>query len=154
MGLLDGILGNAVNSALGGQHGGQDPLATMLGGLMGQATAGHGNGVLGAVMGLVQQHGGLSGVLDMFNESGMAEHAQSWVSTGDNLPIDSHQVQQVFGGSIGDLASKLGLSSDQASSSIAQLLPQLVNQLTPTGSVPENHNDLLSRAMSMLGGKS
>lgn len=44
------------------------------------------------------------------------------------------------------------MSSEQASSGIAQILPELINRLTPDGSVPENQNDLLSQAMSGLGG--
>lgn len=35
---------------------------------------------------------------------------------------------------------------------LAQTLPELVNQLTPEGKVPENHEDLLSQALAQLRG--
>jgi uncharacterized protein YidB (DUF937 family) len=51
------------------------------------------------------------------------------------------------------LASKVGLSPDQASGGLAQLLPELVNQMTPGGQVPDNHHDLISEALAMLARK-
>jgi len=42
------------------------------------------------------------------------------------------------------------MSHSDASSGLAQVLPQLINHLTPAGQVPDNHNDLLAQAMSML----
>ena len=136
MGILDGVLGSVMGSVAG-------------------TTGQQNSGAMGAVMGLIQQNGGLGGVLEMFNTNGLAEQAKSWVSTGPNMDIDASHVQQVFGGdSIGALASQLGLSQDQAGGASAQLLPQLIDQFTPSGHVPENHQDVLSQALSMLRGAS
>jgi uncharacterized protein YidB (DUF937 family) len=154
MGLLDGILGGVVGSALGNTSmgGAQNPLGALLGGLAGGQ--GQGANLLTAAMSLLQQNGGLNGVLDTFRQSGMAQHADSWVSTGTNIGISGDQLQQVLGSSsIGNVASQLNMSPGQASSALAQVLPELINQLTPNGQLPANHSDLISQGLSMLAGR-
>ena len=64
-------------------------------------------------------------------------------------------MQQVFGNSgLGNLAAQLGTSHGDASSMLARVLPEIVNQLTPQGRVPDNHSDLLSQGLAMLRGQS
>jgi uncharacterized protein YidB (DUF937 family) len=100
---------------------------------------------------MLQQNGGLEGVLNKFRQSGLAQQADSWVSTGQNMNISPDQLQQVFGSStISDLASRLGMSENQASSSMAQLLPDIIDHLTPQGQVPENGNEEIAQGLSML----
>ncbi|MGH8801069.1 MAG: YidB family protein, partial [Casimicrobiaceae bacterium] len=69
MGLLDGVLGNLMGGLLGGQsaQGGQSPLMQI-------------------ALQMLQQNGGLQGVLGKFEQSGFGKQAQSWVGTGQNLP--------------------------------------------------------------------
>src|SRR5262245_41416277 len=154
MGLLDGILGGVVGSALGNTSmgGGQNPLGALLNGLGGGQ--GQGATLLTAAMSLLQQNGGLNGVLDAFRQNGMADHADSWVGTGPNIGMSGDQLQQVLGSSsIGNIASQLNMSHGQASSALAQVLPELINQLTPSGQVPSNHSDLISQGLAMLTGR-
>jgi uncharacterized protein YidB (DUF937 family) len=100
---------------------------------------------------MLQQNGGLEGVLGKFRQGGMAQQADSWVSTGQNMNISADQLQQVFGSStISDLAAQLGMSEGQASSTMAQLLPDVINRLTPEGQVPENTNEEIAQGLSML----
>ena len=81
----------------------------------------------------------------------MAQEADSWVGTGPNVGVSADQVQQVFGSSaLSNLATQLGTSQGQASSVLAQILPELINQLTPEGQVPENHGDLISQGLALL----
>ena len=81
-------------------------------------------------------------VLTRFRQGGLAQQADSWVSTGQNMNISGDQLQQVFGSStISDLASQLGMSEDQAGSAMAQLLPEVINRVTPEGQVPQNGNE-------------
>jgi uncharacterized protein YidB (DUF937 family) len=154
MGLLDDIVGGVIGSGRGGQQTSQpsNPLAGLLGGLGGQQ--GRGGDILSGVLSMVQQNGGLSGVLEMFRGQGMAREADSWVSTGPNADISASQIEQVFSGKgLGHLATQLGTSRGEASSMLAQVLPELVNQLTPQGQVPEDSSDLLSRGLSLLRGQ-
>jgi uncharacterized protein YidB (DUF937 family) len=136
MGLLDQLAGNVLSGMLGGtQPQGQSPL-------------------LQVAMNLIQQNGGLPGILAKFQQAGLGQHADSWVSTGANLPISADQLKQVLGsGAIGQIAGQLGLDHAQVSGGLAQMLPQLINQLTPNGQVPANHADLLSEGLALLAGR-
>ena len=144
MGLLDGIIGNVVGSILSGNQS-QNPLGA--GGNQAQG----GNMLLQIVLSMLQQNGGLEGVLGKFRQGGLAQHADSWVSTGQNMNISADQLEQVFGSStINDLASRVGMPADQAGSAMAQMLPEIINRLTPQGQVPENSNEEISQGLSAL----
>ena len=76
----------------------------------------------------------------------------SWcIGTGSNESISPDQLQQVFGGDqLSSLASQLGISRGGVTSMLSQLLPELVNQLTPNDRIPDNHEDLISQGLAML----
>ncbi len=156
MGLLDGALGDAVGGLMGGS-GGAGNLQGMLGGLMQQLDGAHGGGtnaMLSTVMSLVQHQGGAEGLVAKFQAGGLSDIVQSWVGTGANMPVSGAQVHQVLGDStISSVASTLGVDSAQASSSLASMLPELINQLTPNGSVDAGSNDVLSKGLAMLKGQ-
>ena len=76
----------------------------------------------------------------------------SWISTGPNPPMSSDQVHQALGSEkVKELAASAGISPNIASSAIAQLLPGIVDKLTPNGQVPE-HSNVMEIASSMLKG--
>ena|SRR2546422_11206252 len=100
---------------------------------------------------LIQQNGGLGGILSKFEHGGMAEEVGSWIGTGANMPISGNQLQEILGtGTIGQIAQQLGLSHGDASAGLAQVLPQIVDHLTPSGQVTPEHADALKQALSML----
>lgn len=114
-----------------------------------------GNPMLSTIMQLINnpQIGGLSGLIQKFQQGGLGEIVNSWVSTGQNLPISGEQIKGVLGNSqLQNLASQLGVSPDQASGQLAEFLPKIVDQLTPNGSVPQG-SDLLAQGMDLLKGK-
>jgi len=145
MGLLDGLIGNVIGSMLSGSQT-QNPLGSQ------QVTQlGGGNMLLQLALSMLQQNGGLGGVLDKFRQGGLGQHADSWVSTGQNMNISADQLQQIFGSStISDLASQLGMSENQAGSAMAQVLPEVINRLTPDGQVPENSDEEIAKGLSTL----
>src|SRR5258708_39639081 len=120
---------------VGGKQEAQDPLGSMLSGLAsGNAGAGGSNPLLQMVLSLLQQNGGLEGVLGKFRQGGLGAQADSWVSTGPNMGISPAQLEQIFGSSALDgIASPLGVSQEQPGPTISQGLPELINQLTPQG---------------------
>jgi uncharacterized protein YidB (DUF937 family) len=100
---------------------------------------------------LIQQNGGLPGIISKLQSGGMAQQVGSWVGHGENLPVTGSQLQEILGtGSIGQMAQQMGLSHADASSGLAQMLPQLIDKLTPNGQVPDNHGDMLAQALSAL----
>jgi len=96
------------------------------------AGGGQQGNLLNAVTGLLtsQQGGGLTGLVpDSFAGKGLGNIVNSWVGTGQNLPITAQQIQQVLGSNtIKDLAAKAGISTDEVSSHLTQLLPTIVGQ--------------------------
>ena len=131
-----------------------DQVAGAVGAMSGQQGEG-GNALLNSVLQLVNnpQTGGLSGLVQSFQNGGLGEIAKSWVSTGQNLPISADQIQSVLGnGQLQSLASQAGLDTNQLAGQLAELLPQVVDRLTPNGTIPEG-NDLMAQGMDLLKGK-
>jgi uncharacterized protein YidB (DUF937 family) len=116
-------------------------LDSMLGKLTGGAQTGDNNPMMDAVLSMLQnnQSGGLGGLLQAFQQKGFGEIAASWVSTGKNLPISPDQLSSVLGSDqIAQLAEKFGLSQGDVSANLSQLLPQVVDKLTPNGQLPDS----------------
>ena len=114
-----------------------------------------GNPLLAGIMQLVSnpQTGGLAGLIQAFHNGGLGEVANSWISTGNNLPVSADQIKNVLGSEqIGNIASQLGISPDQAAGHLAEYLPQIIDKLTPHGSVPEG-GDLMAQGLELLKGK-
>lgn len=146
MGLLDQLAGDVLGSLAGGQ---------------GQQGGGAGGGqalLLQLVMGMLQGNqdgqgalGGLSALLARLNEAGLGEQVASWVGTGQNLPVSAEQISQAFGGSgLGDMATLLGMSGDQLAGKVAELLPQVVDSLTPNGQLPSADGADMAQALGSL----
>ena len=126
----------------------------LLDSVVGSLAAGNtqgGNGLLDVVMQLIQnQPGGLAGLVQSLQQGGLAEVVSSWVSTGQNMPVSAQQLAAAVGGDqLQNIAAQLGVSPEQASGSLADLLPQVVDQLTPNGQLPEG-GDLLTQGLAML----
>ncbi len=134
MGLLEDVLGK-VKAAAGGKVGEQSSLA---------------DGVLALLSGGAQG-GGLQDLVRSFTDKGLGEIVSSWISTGRNLPISADQLKTGLGADvIGRLASSAGVSAEAATSKLTELLPTLVDKLTPDGNVPES--GLIQQALERLRG--
>ena len=134
-----GGLGDLLGGVLGG-HGGQGSgLGDVLGGLLGGAGGNTGAGGVGAVLGGVLSGGtgGLGSLLDQFQRAGFGEQVSSWVGGGQNLPISPAAIAQVFGGeALTQVAQQAGVSEAEASEGLSQLLPEVVDRVTPDGQLP------------------
>lgn len=109
------------------------------------------NDLLNAVMGVLgnQQTGGLAGIVKQFAGKGLGDIVNSWVGTGQNLPITPEQIKQGFGADmIKQLAAKAGISADQVTSQLSDVLPKVVDKLTPDGQVPKG--DIMAQGMNIL----
>ena len=117
-----------------------------IGGMISSAAGGEGGGPLGALGGLLQGHeGGLPGMVGAFEKAGLGGAVHSWISNAANVGVTGEQIRSVLGdGAITQFAEKLGVSPDVAAQHISELLPQLVDHLTPNGQVPEGGTDALS----------
>jgi uncharacterized protein YidB (DUF937 family) len=95
--------------------------------------------VAGAVMKRLQTNdgGGLSELLHQLEEQGLGHIAKSWVGTGANQAITAEQLQKVLGSDwVQQVAARLGVSPDVVASHLSEILPKIVDRLTPNGQVP------------------
>ena len=118
-----------------------------------QGSEGQAQGLVAGVMGLLtnRETGGIEGLMQAFNQQGLGEVISSWVGTGANAPITPDQVQEVLGGDvIQQLAEKSGISVDAAKTQLAELLPGLIDKVTPEGKIPEG--GLLDMGQELLRG--
>lgn len=116
-----------------------DELGSAGGTLGGQGQGGGGQaGPMGAVLQMLQSRpGGMGGVLSSFEQGGLGGVAQSWIGGGQNQPVSPGQVQSALGpDAVGDVASRLGVSHEEAAGHLSQFLPQIMEHLSPGGQVP------------------
>ena len=82
-----------------------DSLVNAAGDMMGQ-----GGDTLSAVSNLIQENGGVGGLVEKFQQGGLGDIVSSWVGTGANLPVSAEQIQSVLDDSqLGELAGRLGI---------------------------------------------
>ncbi|MDO4248950.1 MAG: YidB family protein [Neisseria sp.] len=120
MGLMDSLLGAAA-SAMGGNgaEGGQ-------------------NQALQLAMQLIQQQGGVGGLMNQLQQGGLGDALNSWVSNGSNQSVSADQLQSALGSEqLQQAASAVGVDSSQAGDLLSQVLPQLINGITPNGNAAD-----------------
>ena len=109
------------------------------------------NPLMDIVLGLITnpQTGGLQGLIQTFKEKGLGDAVSSWISTGGNQPVSGDQIQHALGGNfIQQIAEQLGSSKSEVSGGLANLLPEIIDKLTPNGSLPEG--DQLQQGLELL----
>ena len=132
MGLFDSVVG-----AVMGEMQQQGGMASVLGGLLSNDGG----------------HGGLDGMVAKFSQAGMGDVVQSWIGHGANLPVSGDQIASVLGSdTVAMIAGKLGVDPSIACGQLAQMLPGLVDRLTPQGAAPAGGLGNSGDLMGMLGG--
>jgi uncharacterized protein YidB (DUF937 family) len=174
MGLLDDLLGNVLGGGLGEQGGRRPPQSSAAAGgggasimmallpvvlsMLASRSSGSraGGGGLGDILGQVLgggapsgAGGGLGGLLEQMQRAGFGDQARSWVSTGQNMPISPDAFGQIFGeGGLEEIARRANLTPQQTSEGLSQLLPEVVDRVTPGGQEPDF--DQLARSVDDL----
>ena len=153
MGLLDSVLG----AVMGGQQQPQSSAAAGGGGLgsiIGMVAANP--QILSAITGMLSNdgsQGGLGGLMAKFQQAGMGDVLNSWVGKGENQPISGDQLTNVLGSdAISGMAAKMGMDSGDLAGQLSQMLPGLVDHLTPHGQAPAGGLGNAGDLMGMLGG--
>jgi uncharacterized protein YidB (DUF937 family) len=84
--------------------------------------------------------GGLGGLLDKLKDAGHGNVADSWVGTGQNQPIQANDLGNALGPQvIREIAQRTGLNEQDLLKQLSAALPGVVDQLTPNGQVPQQH---------------
>jgi uncharacterized protein YidB (DUF937 family) len=127
-----------------------DELARGIGAQLGSRA---GNDLASAALKLANspEIGGLTGLVQLFNQGGLEKQMASWISTGKNLPVSADQLAGALGQDrIAGLAKRLGVGREEVSGGLAKLLPQIIDQLTPDGRLPAQ-NDLAGTLTKLAG---
>ena len=146
-------------------------LESMLGSVMGsQQRAGAPSGGLGSLISMVANNpqlmqaviamlsndssqGGLGGLIAKFQRAGLGNVVSSWVGSGQNQPVSGEQLTDVLGAdTMAELAEKLGTSQGDAAGQLSDILPDLIDRLTPQGQAPAGGLGNADDLMGMLGG--
>ena len=139
MGLLDNVIGALGQGGSAG--GGQGDLLGAVVGLLGQ-----GGGQSGGL-------GGLAGLVAKFQQGGLGDVVNSWVGTGQNQPISPTQLGGVLGNdTVAGMAQQLGMNQGDLLGQLSQMLPQVVDKLTPNGQIPQGDLGALLGQSGGLGG--
>lgn len=139
MGFLDHLMGDARDALAGHETTLAPMLLSALGGGDGQAA----------------QTNGIAGLVSRFQQAGMGDVVQSWISNQHpNQPVTSDQVNQALGqDQVAALAQKMGLPQSAVLGTLAAMLPKLVNALTPNGQVPTTPRDIRAAAPDQAPGE-
>jgi uncharacterized protein YidB (DUF937 family) len=145
MGGIGDLLGGLLGGQQGGGGGGGGGIGDLLGALGGGGGAQGGSGgggmmaALAPLLGSALAGGGLQKLLSGFQANGMEDKVQSWVGTGDNLPLSAAEVEQVVSHEqIAQIAQRLGVSEQEAASVLSDVIPDVVNGVTRDGQLPDS----------------
>jgi uncharacterized protein YidB (DUF937 family) len=109
-----------------------DDVAAKLGGKQGE------DGGVASLQKLFSSSGGLQGMTSKLTNSGLGKQVQSWVGTGQNQPVTGQQMKQAMDpAQVHAVASQAGISDDEACEHLAKAMPEMVNQATPKGQIPQ-----------------
>ncbi|TSB24138.1 DUF937 domain-containing protein [Psychrobacter sp. YGAH215] len=153
---LDDIIGGLTGAnQRGGMSAGAGGLGDILGGVLGgQTTRGGfgGKGMLVAflmpmVLSWIKRNGGLSGALSKITGMGYENQARSWMSNQEvNDNLDPNEITRLFDESeIQQVAAHTGANEMEVRQGLAELLPEVMNQLTPNGNLenePEANEEI------------
>jgi uncharacterized protein YidB (DUF937 family) len=128
-----------------------DELGKAVGGSTGGAASGGTAALIQQITGMLGGGAGLTGLVKTFTDKGLGSIVGSWVGTGANLPISPQQVTQALGADqISQMAAKAGLDPNTVAQHVSQVLPGLVDKLTPNGQIPDAAT--LAKGLSALKG--
>lgn len=132
MSLLGNIIGSAVGGSLGGNKGGLMSLLPLL-------------------LNSDSPLGGLSGLIGKLQAGGLGDALSSWVGAGDNQEVSADALKSALGDDVmHSIMDKLGMDEGTAANTLKDVLPQLVDKLSPQGELPADDGvhsiDLISLA--------
>ena len=169
---LDDIIGGLTGAnQRGGMNSGSGGLGDILGSVLGgQAMGGQKRGGFGGkgmliaalmpmVLSWIKRNGGLGGALSKITGMGYENQARSWMSNQEvNDNLDPNEINRLFDDSeIQQVAAHTGANEMEVRQGLAELLPEVMNQLTPNGNLdnePEANEEIeqiINQLSSRLG---
>lgn len=108
--------------------------------------------LMSSIMNLINEQGGIAALLQKLQAGGLADQVASWIGAGENQAVSGTQIANALGNNtIQDLIQKTGMTSEHVTTGLSQLLPQIIDKLTPGGQLPQD--ELLQQGLGLLKGK-
>src|ERR1700728_483396 len=80
----------------------------------------------------------LQGMMAKLQSKGLGREVKSWVSNGQNTQVTGADIKKAADpAALRAMANEQGMSPDEMCGHIAKILPQIVDQATPDGMVPQ-----------------
>jgi uncharacterized protein YidB (DUF937 family) len=93
--------------------------------------------ILNHLMGGQQGASGLEALVEKLRTGGLREQVESWISTGSNRPVAPQELEEALGpGEADRLASNAGMERPGLLAVLSQMLPRLIDGMTPQGRLP------------------
>ena len=129
MGLLDDVVGAALGKSGSGLS---SPIAMALMALLASRMS-------ASAQTPQRSLGGLGALIDRFRNNGFEDAINSWIGTGQNQAISPGQLRQALGQeTVEDLSQRTGLPHGDLLSQLSNILPGVVDRLTPNGQLPND----------------
>ena len=110
-----------------------------------------GNPLLMILLQLLQQNGGIGGLMGRMQQSGMGDQVQSWIGTGENQPIAPDALSQIFGqGQLGRSRSSSACRSRRPPAASRRCCPNWWTKCRRRGRYLRNDNDLVSQVLASV----
>ena len=131
-----------------------DDLSKLLGGLEGAGVSSAEADSVGGLAAAVRDGGGLDELMAKLKAGGLGDAAASWVGTGPNQAVDPQQLGDALGPeTVNRLSAGSGRSIATLLPMLAAFLPQIIDMLTPNGTVPAGGlNSAAGGASGDIGG--
>ncbi len=105
----------------------------------GSASLSGANALLGMLLSLMfdNKRGGFSGFIDRFRARGLGDAVTSWFGNGENKSLSTAQLEMVLGPQVlAQMASRLDLAPSIVATALGQLIPSVIDKLSPDGRLP------------------
>jgi uncharacterized protein YidB (DUF937 family) len=80
--------------------------------------------------------GNLQGLVSQLQQAGLNKQVQSWLGDGPNMGLTADQVRAALGNEqVRQLAQRFGVDPDAALKLLAEHLPNVVDQASPSGTL-------------------
>lgn len=97
-------------------------------------------GVMDALSGLTSGEGlDIGGIAEKLKAGGLGDQVSSWLGDGENQPVSAEELTSALGeDKMGEMASKLGVESGEAASTLSQLMPSMMDKMSEGGNLLES----------------
>ena len=104
-----------------------------------------------ASLALDEKKAQIESIVAALKEKGLKDTVASWVGTGENHPINPDKIKEALGvNKIEELAAQAKMKASEVPQALSNLLPQIIDKLTPDGKEPEN--GIAAAAVKLLKG--